>query len=76
MSLATEACEELRVELTKELKRLRREHYSNIEDIKTVRSIYETQARDVESIKSRQGLNDTAMATIFKVIRIGNALEA
>ena len=62
--------------LQKEFKRLRREHYGNLKDIEQILMSFDQLSGRVKNVIDRQGLNDQAMASIFKVMRLDFALDA
>jgi len=64
------ATEDMKDELQKELKRLRREHYNNLKDIENVMVKFDQQAHKVNGVSDRQHLNDSAMAAVFKIMKI------
>ena len=59
----------------KEFKRLRREHYGNLKDIEQILLSYDQLSGRVKNVIDRQGLNDQAMASIFKIMRLDHALD-
>lgn len=67
---------ETRDSLQKEFKRLRREHYGNLKDIEQILLSFDQLSGRVKNVIDRQGLNDQAMASIFKVMRLDYALDA
>jgi len=67
---------ETRDNLTKEFKRLRREHYGNLKDIEQILISFDQISSKVKNVTDRQGLNDQAMASIFKVMKLDYALDA
>ena len=62
--------------LLKEFKRLRREHYGNLKDIEQILVSVEQLSGKVQNVTDRQGLNDHAMASLFKVMKLDYALDA
>jgi len=62
-------------QLESELKRLRREHLANIKTIETCKSLFDANSNKIGGIVERQSLNDMAMATMFKVLKINYSLE-
>lgn len=61
--------------LQKEFKRLRREHYGNLKDIEQILVSFDQLSGKVKNVTDRQGLNDQAMASIFKVMKLDFALD-
>lgn len=68
-------CQEVREQLDKEMKRLRREHYGNLKDIEQIHVSFEQMSGKVNNVQDRQGLNDKAMASIFKIMKLSSALD-
>ena len=68
-------CGELKDSLHKELKRLRREHLSNLKDIEQIIIKFDHQALKLNSVCDRQGLNDQAMASVFKMMKLDHAMD-
>ena len=62
-------------ELQKEFKRLRREHYGNLKDIEQILVSFDQLSGKVSNVTDRQKLNDQAMASIFKVMKLDYALD-
>lgn len=62
--------------LQKEFKRLRREHYSNLKDIEQILLSFDQMSHKVQGVLERQSMNDNAMASIFKIIKLDNALDS
>ena len=58
-----------------EFKRLRREHYGNLKDIEQILLSHDQMSERVKNVIDRQGLNDQAMASIFKIMRLDHALS-
>ena len=67
---------ESRDNMLSEYKRLRREHYSNLKDIEQILVSFDQLQAKVKSANDRQGMNDQAMASIFKVMKLDHALSA
>lgn len=66
---------EARDELTKEFKRLRREHYTNLKDVEQMMVSFRQLSSKVQFTTDRIGLNDQALASVFKILRLNYALE-
>lgn len=66
---------ETKDELQKEFKRLRREHYGNLKDIEQILVSFDQLSGKVTNVTDRQKLNDQAMASIFKVMKLDYALD-
>lgn len=62
-------------QLEAELKRLRREHLANVKSIETIKELFEANSKKITGVFERQSLNDMAMATMFKVMKINYSLE-
>ena len=62
--------------LTKEFKRLRREHYGNLKDIEQILLSFDQLSGKVHSVTDKQSLNDQALASIFKVMKLDHALDS
>jgi hypothetical protein len=60
--------------LNTELKRLRREHYTNLKDLEQIMVKCDMQANQLSNVVERQGLNDQAMAAIFKIMKLDHSL--
>ena len=62
--------------LTKEFKRLRREHFGNLKDIEQIMLSFDQLSEKVKLVTDKQNLNDNAMASIFKVMKLDFALDS
>ena len=62
--------------LTKEFKRLRREHFGNLKDIEQIMLSFDQLSEKVRVVTDKQNLNDNAMASIFKVMKLDFALDS
>ena len=60
--------------LHKELKRLRREHLSNLKDIEQITHKSDQHSKKLNNVCDRQGLNDQAMASVFKIMKLDHAM--
>lgn len=67
-------CGELKLWLNRELKRLRREHLGNLKDIEQVTHKFDRHAEKLNGVCDRQGLNDQAMASVFKIMKLDHAM--
>ena len=61
--------------LHKELKRLRREHLDNLKDVAQLQQKLEKNVGKVNDVVDRQGLNDQAMASVFKIMKLDHAMS-
>ena len=73
--MALENVDSHKESLEAELKRLRREHLNNVGAIDKIKEMFTTNSKKISSVLERQSLNDMAMATMFKVMKIDIALE-
>lgn len=62
--------------LTKDLKRLRREHYNNLKDLEQIIFKFDEHDQKLKNVVDRQGLNDQAMAAIFKIMKLDYSLSS
>ena len=58
-----------------ELKRLRREHATCFKNLERCQSDLEVQSKKLDVVLERQTLNDSGMATLFKLNKITAAME-
>ena len=68
-------CADLKLSLNRELKRLRREHLSNQNDIAQVTHKIDQHSVKLNNVCERQGLNDQAMASVFKIMKLDHAMD-
>ena len=62
--------------LGKEFKRVRREHYGNLQDIQQILVGFDQMQGHLLEIRDKQGANDQAMASVFKILKLDYALDA
>ena len=61
--------------LKKELSRLRREHYENLTALEAITNEQKAMNARISDVNNKQDMNDTGMATLFKVNQITSAME-
>jgi len=48
---------------------------ANVKSIETIKELFEANSKKITGVFERQSLNDMAMATMFKVMKINYSLE-
>jgi hypothetical protein len=71
-----EDTEDMKAALQTDLKRLRREHIANMTDLEQISVKLGLQTEQLKNVVERQGLNDQAMAAIFKIMKLDHSLLA
>jgi hypothetical protein len=71
-----EDTEDMKAALQTDFKRLRREHISNMTDLEQISVKLGLQTEQLKNVVERQGLNDQAMAAIFKIMKLDHSLLA
>eukprot|EP00352_Strombidinopsis_acuminata_P000569 CAMPEP_0176339292 /NCGR_PEP_ID=MMETSP0126-20121128/650_1 /TAXON_ID=141414 ORGANISM="Strombidinopsis acuminatum, Strain SPMC142" /NCGR_SAMPLE_ID=MMETSP0126 /ASSEMBLY_ACC=CAM_ASM_000229 /LENGTH=95 /DNA_ID=CAMNT_0017682799 /DNA_START=344 /DNA_END=631 /DNA_ORIENTATION=+ len=75
LTIALAQGEELKDELAKELKRLKREHLVNNKDMEEFMNRFTENDVKVKNISERQLLSENALSTLLKIQKIGNCVE-
>lgn len=75
MVLCIEDGESYLATMKKELSRLRREHYENLTALEAITSEQKVMNSRIADVNSKQDMNDSGMATLFKINQITSAME-